>query len=568
MSLEEHDWPHRDRTSTPSNILGAKPSPPTVSDLSNDLLDEWATSCDINFFPEAPKGWSGGVTFDDVAVYFSEDEWEYLQEWQREVYKEVMRENFQLVTSVGRLIQRSHSDVERQVPYWLEQLPDKHTAEPELNIIIKEEAEEEINPSSKQDSQGYNYIAPGFGLMSSLLSGSLPTTSHVSSQRHFLPSPASQVFPSEDRAGTDRPFSCPHCHRSFIRKSHLTSHERTHRGERPYPCEVCGKRFHYRHHLVGHQRIHTGEKLFSCEHCGIQFNHKGNYQTHQRLHTGERPFSCDLCGKSFNRKADLITHCRVHTGERPFTCADCGKSFSRKQHLVTHRRRHTGETPFPCDQCEQSFAQRKALLRHQELVHSAERPHSCSQCGKGFACHSHLLTHQRAHQSGVGCGAGGKPFSCDQCRKSFVAQPHLQAHQKTHSGPQGGRPYTCTDCGKGFNSRQYLSRHQKIHTGERPFRCNVCGDSFIQKPNLERHKGIHSGQRPFPCLVCGGSFFKKHNLVRHQRIHTGERLHFSCKVAKPVTQPLPASEGDEWREPSENPCKNVCCNRTGERAEH
>ncbi|XP_018431176.1 PREDICTED: zinc finger protein 776-like [Nanorana parkeri] len=299
------------------------------------------------------------------------------------------------------------------------------------------------------------------------------------------PLPGARISGTQPRDSADRPYSCDDCHRSFLRKSHLTSHQRTHRGERPYACEVCGKSFHYRHHLVGHERIHTGEKLYSCEYCGIKFNHKGNYQTHSRLHTGERPFSCDLCGKSFNRKADLLTHCRIHTGERPFTCADCDNSFSRK-----------------------------------------------------------------------------KPFSCDQCRRSFVEHPHLRAHQKTHRAAPGERPFACADCGKGFSSRQYLSRHEKIHTGERPFRCDVCGDSFIQKPNLERHKGIHSGQRPHPCAVCGGSFFRKHNLVRHQRIHTGERLHFSCKVSQPVTSPQGGQGGcQSAAAPPGNPCKNVCCNR-------
>ncbi|NXG07581.1 ZN786 protein, partial [Sakesphorus luctuosus] len=41
------------------------------------------------------------VSFEEVAIYFSPEEWTELQPWQRALYRQVMADNYDLVASLG-----------------------------------------------------------------------------------------------------------------------------------------------------------------------------------------------------------------------------------------------------------------------------------------------------------------------------------------------------------------------------------------------------------------------------------------------------------------------------------
>uniref|UniRef100_A0A8C3FRH2 KRAB domain-containing protein n=1 Tax=Chrysemys picta bellii TaxID=8478 RepID=A0A8C3FRH2_CHRPI len=78
------------------------PSPPSPQ----PLLQPTAPSHTLNPSSLAPA-WSPHppavpVTFEEVAVYLTTEEWKELKDWQRELYQDVMKENYELVTSVGK----------------------------------------------------------------------------------------------------------------------------------------------------------------------------------------------------------------------------------------------------------------------------------------------------------------------------------------------------------------------------------------------------------------------------------------------------------------------------------
>ncbi|XP_073467619.1 uncharacterized protein [Aquarana catesbeiana] len=171
---------------------------------------------------------------------------------------------------------------------------------------------------------------------------------------------------------------------------------------------------------------------------------------------------------------------------------------------------------FSCTECGKCFNFKSGLDVHKRS-HTGEKPYSCPECGKCFSVKSHLYRHQKSH-------TGEKSLSCPECGKCFSQKSHLYTHQRSHSGE---KPYSCPECGKCFSRKSTLCTHQRLHTGEKPLSCSECGKCFIDKSSLIIHQRSHTGQKPYFCPKCGKCFPHNSTLYRHQRSHMGEKP-FSC----------------------------------------
>ncbi|XP_069610813.1 oocyte zinc finger protein XlCOF22-like [Ranitomeya imitator] len=516
-----------------SSITGPQPHPLMNEDINDQKILELTYKMIELLTGEVP------LRCQDVAIYFSMEEWEYL-EGHKELYQDVIMEVFQPLTSPDLSSKRTTPE---RCPHPLlpqdckpedPNVPQDHQGE-DVTHINTTETYVRGDERGKEEILTYDYPdyctrrskeqltfsifksddleIPQDTIEANVITIDIPSSIH---SKDLSSDPLKQVLSSDSLATTKenwspkisiknrntpkskKPFSCSEYENSFPIEDSFLKHPKILTAEQRFSCSRCVKCFKYKSQLVRHQRSHTGEKPYSCSECEKCFIQKWNLVIHQRTHTGEKPFSCSECGKYFHHKSHLVKHQRTHTGEKPYSCLECGKGFTQKSDLNKHHKIHTGEKPFSCSECEKCFIEKYALVKHQR-THTGVKPFSCSECGKCFNKKSNLVIHERNH-------TGEGMFSCSECGKCFNAKSGLVRHQRTHTGE---KPFSCSECEKCFNEKSDLVKHQRTHTGEKPFSCSECEKCFNGKSSLVKHQRTHTVDKPYTCSECEKCFNEK-----------------------------------------------------------
>ncbi|XP_069063910.1 zinc finger protein 684-like isoform X3 [Pleurodeles waltl] len=408
------------------------------------------------------------VAFHDTSTSFSEDEWKLLQEWQKKLYRDVMKEIHNALISLGPLIATTVCSLKAkekeevhtmknkslEIKKTIHQSPYDTMAELDVCFITKnEEPLYQNNPQHSEVRGRKDYLRTESQFFNS------ETFLRTEEALHF-----NKHLKADMEEGSTDPISeyevVPFCIKEE-EETYSVDHQNNNR-TRNLACLVADDETMSRYHIIGRSGKHSG---------------KATSENSSAIKMGQKQENGPQSGNH------LWTEMAGERGREDAT--KCETGFSDAAHLSFHQ-------DMPVSQRSESS---------NELVGNIYQ-------ATPFKCQQNIQKIKSLN-------------SCNECKKTFSKKKYLTEHKRTHMAV---RPYQCNECVKSFRRKYSLLVHKRTHTGERPYNCTICDKSFTQKGALNRHKRAHVGARPYHCNQCKKSFSQNGNLIAHQKTHNSSKI--------------------------------------------
>ncbi|XP_069489839.1 zinc finger protein 432-like isoform X2 [Ambystoma mexicanum] len=450
---------------------------------------------------------SDKVILHDASACFSEDEWTLLQNWEKELYKNVMKEIDQALRSLGSVITSMVFSVRAK---------EKQKLCPIDTLQFERRQNINASPSSNLTSTAFSLSAKENDKLAPV--DNKPAESnhhHVYSSNHMMAKPDTLLKLNNKETLHLNILQEPEAiQRSDCRRAgnerfqHFRSDVPSRKGE-----ELVSV---FQGHLSAEIRESSTDPTSGQEVASLcikeeEDTYNVDYQNGKSLETS----TCLQDDGRINSQRNAGEHIQYTKTTTPYEVSSEATTSKAQQSWQT-------ETNSRCQLwSEHSWEMRRGRINSiqsgfSNSEHSSSYPgwtkESISQRYKGKS----NLRNSPFHHNLSSMQHNQMLYTCTECGKSYSLKGELVKHMQSHSRV---RRYACSDCGKSFFWKANLTTHQSTHTGDKPYACSFCHKTFSRKGNLQGHIRIHTGERPYKCTECGKRFTWKCNLKKHQLSH-------------------------------------------------
>ncbi|XP_078504944.1 uncharacterized protein LOC144763331 isoform X2 [Lissotriton helveticus] len=501
------------------------------------------------------------ITFRDVAAYFTEEDWKTLQRWQKELYRNVVKEIHQALISLGYLITNPDTVVRIYKEESCALDPDRKgdirdcfpscyaNVCPDILLRIKQEDDE--NGRDVQCAEETDICNSG------LRNTDLALKKKEESDSSLMNLSQTEGGENSTSASSD------HAVFSFIIKEEEATcclDNQNHK-KRENTNGLPGSRNKNKHWKLDPEKCteklppqkknlqKTEAHVFQCAESEENSKRVNEYldngldlRIHYRTDAIKSTNSTEQQGqnkakkmeaahhsvKNYSPRQPRVIHQSTHSGDTMCTCRDCCRSFGHNSFLRPHQRTHTGEKrAFDYHgQSPEAFLSYMQQAIKQELICKWIEPEQMSNpkktCDITFNTMHELVRHVNLEHVGGPEHSNHVCFweECPREGKPFKGKYKLVNHIRVHTGE---KPFPCPfpGCRKVCARSENLKIHKRFHTGERPFQCEFqgCDRCFANSSDRKKHMNVHTSEKPYLCKICEKCYNHPSSLRKHLKVH-------------------------------------------------